>query len=41
MTNLTKSSKKTLNDHDIFVKGILSITELANQLLVYYLPKTL
>lgn len=41
MTNLTKSSKKTLNDHDIFVKGILSITELANQLLVYYLPETL
>ena len=37
----TKLRKKPLNDHDLFVKGILGITELVHRLLMYYVPEHL
>ena len=41
MTDTNKTDKKQLNDHDIFVRGILGVTELALTLLRYYIPKGL
>ncbi len=41
MAKTNKTDKQHLNDHDIFVKGILSITELVHRFLMYKIPDTL
>ena len=41
MTDTNQQHNKRLNDHDIFVRGILGVTELALKLMRYYIPKQL
>ena len=41
MPKTNKTDKQHLNDHDIFVKGVLSITELVHRFLMYKIPNSL